>query len=300
MRKRIGAFDVFLTLFCIVVAVVTLYPMWYVIAMSFNDPTDAARGYLVFNLFPTTIYLGGYQTILKDPGLWRAALISVFYVVTGTLLMLLTSMLMAFPLVRPHLKFRKVVVFFLLIPMYFSGGLIPSFLVIKNLGMYNTVWAMILPGAFGIWNIILVRTFFMSIPVDLAEAAVIDGIGNFGLMTKIYVPLSKAVFAVIAIYTIVGIWNSWFNAMVYLQNSSLHPLQMYLQRILIQQSVDLTKLKDMNYSDMNEIAALMKRALSARQLKYSMIVVVTMPVLMVYPFFQKHFVKGVMLGSLKG
>jgi putative aldouronate transport system permease protein len=236
--------------------------------------------------------------ILKDSGLWRAAGMSIFYAVSGTLLMLITSVMGAYPLTRPNLKFRKIVVIFLIIPMYFSGGMIPTFLIVQKLGLYDTIWAIILPGAYSIWNIILTRTFFMTIPGEVAESAFIDGANHFQLMRKIYLPLSKPVLAVISIYTLVGIWNSWFNAMVYLPNYTLHPLQMYLQRILIAQTVDVTRLKEVTSAD--DMAALMKKAMGARQLKYAMIMVVSLPILMVYPMFQRHFVKGVMLGSLKG
>ncbi len=298
MRKKMDVFQVFVVTVCIAAAVITIYPMWYVLAMSLNDPFEAVKGNLTWNLFPTKLYLGSYEVILKDPGLWRSAGMSVFYAVSGTLLMLTTCVLGAFPLTRPNLKFRRLVVVFLIIPMYFGGGLIPTFLVVQKIGLYDTIWAIILPSAYSVWNIILTRTFFMTIPHEVAESAYIDGANNFQLMGRIYVPLSKPVLAVVSIYTLVAIWNSWFNAMIYLPNYTLHPLQMYLQRILIAQTVDMTKLKEVTSAE--DMAALMKRAMGARQLKYAMIMVVSLPIIMVYPMFQKHFVKGVMLGSLKG
>lgn len=298
MRKKTDVFQIFVVIICCIAALVTIYPMWYVLAMSLNEPSEAVKGNLYFNLFPIQLYFGSYEVILGDKNLWRSVLMSIFYAISGTILMLVTSVTAAYPLTRPNLKFRKLVVIFLLIPMYIGGGMIPSFLLINKLGIYNTVFAIILPGAYGIWNIILTRTFFMSIPGEIAESAFMDGANNFQLMGRIYVPLSKPVLAVVAIYTLVGIWNSWFNAMIYLPNHLLHPVQMYLQRILIAQSVDVTALKDITSAE--DMAALMKRALSARQLKYAMIMVVSLPIIMVYPMFQKHFVKGVMLGSLKG
>ncbi|MGI6692097.1 MAG: carbohydrate ABC transporter permease [Christensenellales bacterium] len=298
MKQRVDVFQVLVVAVCVTAAVVTIYPMWYVLAMSLNDPYEAVKGNLLWNLFPIQLYLGSYEVILKDSGLWRAAGMSIFYAVSGTLLMLITSVMGAYPLTRPNLKFRKIVVIFLIIPMYFSGGMIPTFLIVQKLGLYDTIWAIILPGAYSIWNIILTRTFFMTIPGEVAESAFIDGANHFQLMRKIYLPLSKPVLAVISIYTLVGIWNSWFNAMVYLPNYTLHPLQMYLQRILIAQTVDVTRLKEVTSAD--DMAALMKKAMGARQLKYAMIMVVSLPILMVYPMFQRHFVKGVMLGSLKG
>ena len=213
--------------------------------------------------------------------------------------MLATTLLVAYPLTRPNLKGRKACVIFLLIPMYFSGGMIPSFILITKLGLYNTPWATILPGAYGIWNIILCKTYLQSIPHELAEAAYIDGAGNMQALTRIYLPLAKPVLAVISIYTIVGIWNSWFGAKLYQPNPAIQPVQLYLQKVLVEQSVDLSKMMEQNMTQ-EMMEAMTAKAMSARQLKYSMIVVVTLPIIMVYPMFQKHFVKGVMLGSLKG
>jgi putative aldouronate transport system permease protein len=226
--------------------------------------------------------------------MWRAYTYTLLYVVSGTALMLITSVMGAYPLLEKNLFGRKILVYYLIIPMYFSGGMIPSFLLISKLGIYNTVWAMILPGAVGIWNIILTRTYFTSIPVTLKESAFIDGANHFTILFRIYLPLSKPILAVIAIYTVVGIWNSWFNAMIYLPNVELQPLQMYLRRVLVEQSVDLTRLP----ASAQEEAFL--RKMSSLQLRYSMIIFTTLPVIFIYPFFQKYFIKGAMLGSLKG
>lgn len=295
VRKKISLSQVIITLICCLAALVTIYPMYYVLIMSISEPFEAAKGNIY--LWPKGLYLSSYEVILSDSKMWRAAVYSLLYVVSGTFLMLLTSTLVAYPLTRPKLMFRRAVVIFLIIPMYFGGGLIPSFLLYYHLKLYNTIWSMILP-SYGIWNIILMRTYFMTIPKELGDSAQIDGANNFQMLGRIIMPLSKPVYAVIAIYTIVGIWNSWFNALVFLPNNELHPLQLYLQRVLITQSVDLTKID--KFAEITALEAMVKRALSARQLKYSMIMVVTLPIIMVYPMFQKHFIKGVMLGSLKG
>lgn len=294
---RITGTDIVIMAVVVLIGLVTLYPMWYVICLSISDPASVAQGRIVF--WPDAFRLDSYKIIFKDSQLWHSLLMSLFYVVVGLAIMLTSCMLMAFPLTRPNLKFRKLVTFYLLVPMYFGGGMIASFLVVaKFLNLYNTVWAIILPGV-SIWNIILCKTFLDSIPHDLSEAAYIDGAGNNQVLLKIFIPLAKPVLAVIAIYTIVGIWNSWFGSMLYQTDQSLHPAQMYLQRVLIQQQVDLAKLAQEGATqEMMEAAA--ETANVAKQLKYSMIVVVTLPILLVYPMFQKHFVKGVMLGSLKG
>jgi len=285
--------DIILYAIAIFVCVITVYPMYYVIIRSISDPVKSLTHPVIF--YPQGLYFGSYKLIIQDANMWRAYANTIFYVVCGTVLMLISSVLGGYPLVVNNLLGRKWIVRFLLIPMYFSGGMIPTFLLINKLNMYDTYLAMILPGAVGIMNIILTRTYFTTIPVSLSESAKMDGANHFRILAQIYVPLSKPILAVIAIYTIVGIWNSWFNAMIYLPSAEKHPLQMYLQRILVSQTVDLTQLK--TAEDLREAQ---ERALGATQLKYSMIVFITLPILFVYPLFQKHFIKGVMLGSLKG
>ncbi len=295
--RRLTLFDVIVLILSAGACFITIYPMWYVIIMSISDPVVAAGSGVTF--WPSGFYLGSYQIILREMEFWLSARNSVLYVLVGLALMLVTTLLVAYPLTRPNLKGRKACVIFLLIPMYFSGGMIPSFILITKLGLYNTPWATILPGAYGIWNIILCKTYLQSIPHELAEAAYIDGAGNMQALTRIYLPLSKPVLAVISIYTIVGIWNSWFGAKLYQPNPAIQPVQLYLQKVLVEQSIDLSKMMEQNMTQ-EMIEAMTAKAMSARQLKYSMIVVVTLPIIMVFPMFQKHFVKGVMLGSLKG
>lgn len=280
---------------CSLAAIATVYPMYYVLIMSISDPMEVVKGNIFF--WPRGLYLGSYRVIMSDIQMWRSAGYSVFYVASGTLLMLLTSVLLAYPLTCPHLYGRKPVSVYLVITMYFSGGIIPSFLLYNALGIYNTIWAMILPG-YSIWFVMLVRTYFATIPRELSEAAFMDGANNYRTLWKIYLPLAKPVLAVVAIYSIVGIWNSWFGALIYLADKSIHPLQLYLQRVLIAQSVDLTKIDQ--YTDRTVMEELVRKTLTARQLKYAMIIFVSAPIIMVYPMFQKHFIKGVMLGSLKG
>ena len=294
---RLTAFDYIVSAIVVLIGFVTVYPMWYVIIMSISDPVAAGSGEVT--IWPIGFTLQAYSIILKEAMFWRTLGNSVIYVVSGCVLMLTTTVLMAFPLTRPNLKWRKAVTIFLLIPMYFSGGMIPSFVVITKLKMYNTMWALILPGAYGIWNIILCRTYLLSVPSDIAEAAYIDGAGNWTTLGRIYMPLSKPVLAVILIYTIVGIWNSWFASQLYQSKQEIQPVQMYLRVMLVAQSTNLTSV--MKEGMTQEILEGMSRqAMTAKQLKYALIVVVTLPILLVYPMFQKHFVKGVMLGSLKG
>ena len=270
---------------------ITLYPMYYVLIMSISDPIEVAT--MNVHFYPKGVILDSYKVIFRDAKMWLAYVNTIIYVVSGTFLCCLTSVLAAYPLTSKNLFFRKWIVRYLIIPMYFGGGLIPTFLLMNRLGLYNNRWAIIIPSAVSIWYIILTRTYFMSIPSSLKESAFIDGANNFHILFQIYVPTSKPILAVIAIYSLVGIWNSWFNAMIYLPNEALHPLQMYLQRVLVQQSVDLTKLP------MDDVEAAIALMLSNTQLKYAIIIFTVLPIIFTYPLFQKYFIKGTMLGSLK-
>lgn len=291
-------FDVLLIVLCVLIGLITLYPIWYVICCSLSSPSEVLRGQIT--IWPIDFSTESYGVVFGDTSLWNAVKMSVLYTCFATVGMLITCTLMAFPLTRRNLKFRRAIVIFLVIPMYFSGGLVPTFIAMtKMLNLYNTVWAVMLPSLISIFNIILCRTYMAGIPLELQEAAFIDGAGNWQVLLKVIMPLCKPVFGVIAIYTIVGNWNGWWNSMLYQTKTALHPLQMYLQRLIVQQSVDLTELIQAGV-DADEIATMAQKALLARQLKFTFIVVTTVPILFVYPFFQKYFVKGVMLGSLKG
>lgn len=216
-----------------------------------------------------------------------------------TLGMLFVTFLAAYSLSRPKLKGRKLVVIYLLVPMYFGGGLIPGYLNMVKLGLYNTRLALILPSFCVISYIILVTTYLRSQPRDLEEAAFVDGAGHWIVLSRIALPLAKPVLAVISIYQIVGQWNSWFGAMVYLTDYTKHPVQLYLRRILVQNTNLIKELASRGITP-EEAENVMMRSMSSRQLKYAVIMIVTLPIVCVYPMFQKHFVKGVMLGSLKG
>lgn len=298
LRNRKTTADYILAGVAILIGVITVYPMWYIICMSISDPGPVIRGEVTF--FPIGFCLDAYQTIFKDTQLFRSLLNSVLYVLFALAMMLTSCIMMAYPLTRPNLKGRKFVVFFLLIPMYFGGSMISTYLIYtKVLHLYDTFWVVAIPHGFSIMNIILCRSFLAGIPNDLTEAARIDGAGNTQVLLKIIIPLSMPVLAVISIYTIVAVWNSWFSSMLYQANTDLHPVQMYLQRLLIQQKVNINDLVEQGASA-SVIADAVRASQVANQLKYAMITVVTLPILMVYPMFQKHFVKGVMLGSLKG
>lgn len=286
--------DVIIYLITAIICLITIYPFFYVFIQSIADPKEVIAQ-TVF-LWPKNYYFGSYSLIMSDPKMWKAYGYTILYVVSGTALSVFGSVMGAYPLTVKGLWGRKFLVKFLIIPMYFSGGMITTFILMTKLNLYNNIWAMIIPSIVNIWNIILVRSYFMSIPDGLTESAIIDGAGHLRILVSIIVPLAKPILAVISIYSIVGIWNSWFNALIYLPNPELHPLQFYLYRIMIQQSVDLTDISGgmMNVEDQ------VKRMLQNYQLKYALIIFTSLPVIFTYPFFQKYFIKGVMLGSLKG
>lgn len=276
-------------------ALICIYPMWYTIIISVSEPI-AARTLNVF-LIPKGLYFGSYGQLMARAQMWQNYGNTVIYAVTCTIGMLIVCSCAAYPLTSPYLAGRRILVFFILIPMYFSGGLIPTYLLLQKLGMYNTRWAIIFPGVVSMWYIILIRTFFASIPEELRESARIDGANNYQILLHVYVPTSKPIMAVIAIYTMVAQWNSWYAASIYLTDTSLQPVQLYMRRMLILQEQNLMKTQGVT-SDQSEAQMLME--LSVEQLKYTMIVIATLPIMMVYPFLQKYFVKGVMVGSLKG
>ena len=286
------AFDIFCIIFCTLVCIVTLYPMYYVFIMSVSEP--AAVNSMSVYFYPKGFQLEFYARLFRDNQMWKAYGNTIIYTVSSTLLVLITSVLGAYPLTVHGLRCRKLFVTYLLIPMYFGGGLIPSFLLMNSLGLYGTRWAIILPASFSIWNLVLVRTFFSGLPEELRESAKIDGASHIRILFQIYLPLAKAILAVVSIYSIVGMWNSWFSAQVYLPTTDLQPLQMYLKRVLVQMTVNLAELNS------TEIEDAVETMFSATQLKYSMIIFTTAPIIFTYPFFQKYFVKGVMVGSLKG
>lgn len=270
-----------------VVVAVTLYPFLYVVSMSISDPVYVIQKTIW--LLPKGFSLKAYEKVFENPDVWTAYLNTIFYTVAGTAINVVMTMLGAYPLSRKSFFARKQVMIFIVITMFFSGGLIPMFLLVQNLGLYNTRWAILLPGAVSAFLIIVTRTFFQSIPEHLHESAKLDGAGEFSILWRIVAPLSMPIIAVLTLFYAVGQWNSFFPALLYLPDVRLQPLSLYLIKVLIQNST--TMMEDMaNQSD---------RSMYVVQLKYSLIIVAILPILAVYPFLQKYFVKGVMIGSLK-
>ena len=269
---------------------ITLSPLLYVLIASFMDPFILRSQGLSLN--PANWSLDGYKRVLQDPAIIRGFVNSIFYSFTYSALTVAVSILTAYPLSKQKLVGKRPITIFLMITMFIGGGLVPTYLLVKNLGMLNTVWAIILPGSINVWNIILARTYFKQLPAELEEAAIIDGANEMQIFFKIMLPLAKPIIFVLFLYAFVGQWNSYFDAMIYLNDADLQPLQLVLRKTLIQNQPQ----QDMigSATQMAEMAQL------AELIKYSTIVISSLPLLVMYPFFQKYFDKGMMAGSLKG
>ncbi|WP_127588558.1 carbohydrate ABC transporter permease [Paenibacillus koleovorans] len=278
--------DVFIYLSMWFVLVITLYPFIYIVSLSVSEPTYVIQQ-LVW-LWPKGFSLNAYKMVFDNPDVWTSYYNTIYYTVVGTAINISFTILGAYPLARSTFFARKQIMVFIVITMFFSGGLIPMFLLIQNLNLYNTRWAILLPSAVSAFLLIVTRTFFQSISESLHESAKLDGAGEFTILTRIVIPLSTPIIAVLALFYAVGHWNSYFAAMIYLTDAKLQPLSLYLVKVLVQNSD--TMMEEMSHSD---------RSLYSLQIKYALIIVSILPILMIYPFLQKYFVKGVMLGSLK-
>lgn len=268
-----------------------LYPCIYVISASFSSGTAVQSGKVV--LFPVDFSLKGYQIVLSTSSVWLGFRNSLFYTFVGTAINISLTMIAAYCLSRPDVPGKNQLMLFFTFTMFFNGGMIPSYMLIQNLKLLNTVWALLLPGAMGVYNMIIARTFIQSnIPLELLEAAKIDGCSDIKYFTRIVIPLSKAVIAVLVLFYGVGHWNAYFNAMIYLHDRNLYPLTLFLREILMADQIDPSTIQD------PELQAII--AQTAGVMKYALIVVSMIPVLLIYPFIQKYFVKGVMIGSIKG
>jgi len=271
-----------------VLMAVTLYPMLYVLFASFSDPVLLANEKGVL-LRPVGFSTEAYELVFQNPQIWNGFKNTFLYVGVGTVFSLTCTALGAYTLSRKGLFWNKPILMLVVFTMFFSGGLIPLFLLVKGLGLMNTLWAVILPNAISAYNLIVMRTFFQGISEELIESARMDGANDAVIFVKIVLPLSWAVISVIGLFYAVSEWNSWFNAAIFLRERTKYPLQLLLREILVQNQVDYSMIS----------TAEMDSMLAKRMIKYSAIIVSTVPILFVYPFLQKYFVKGVMIGSLK-
>lgn len=292
------AFVICNTTLLVLIFITTLYPMLFVLSASFSEPSAVSAGKMI--LFPINPTLSGYEYIFQYKEIWLGYANTIFYTVAGTFLNLAFTLPCAYALSRKDMLGRGFIMTLFIVTMYFSGGLIPSFLNIYSMGLFNTRWVMLVSGLVSTYNLIVARTFFAnSIPWELHEAARIDGCNDFKIFSRIVLPLSKPIIVVLLLYYGIGHWNSYFNAMIYLKDRALYPLQLFLREILIQSSFAASAIGEGNV-DAEAIGALLKQQDTANLIKYGVIVISTVPMLVIYPWLQKYFSKGVMIGSLKG
>ena len=284
-------FLVFVYFFLAIALLIVLYPLIYIVSASISNPHLVNSGEMW--LLPKGVTFEGYRTLLGNSSIWRGYLNTIYYTVLGTSINLLVTLPCAYALSRDDFYGRRAFTNFMLVTMFLSGGLIPSYLLIRSLGMLNTVWALVIPGAVSVYNVVVTRTFFQTtIPREMEEAAIVDGCSDFRLFMQIVLPLSTPIIAVMALFYGVGHWNSFFSALIYLSDKSMYPLQMILREILI--------LQDMSSNTVSNVTSEMAKQQLAEVIKYGVMIVSSLPVIIVYPFLQKYFVKGMMVGSIKG
>ncbi|MCL2479665.1 MAG: carbohydrate ABC transporter permease, partial [Treponema sp.] len=276
----------FMGFILIFAAFISLYPFLYVFALSISAPEHVLKRDVY--IWPKGIGIDGYKLAVQNPSFWLSYYNTFWYTIIGTCLNVVMTILAAYPLSRDNFILRRFLTIMITITMFISGGMIPFFIIVSNLGLYNTRLALILPFAVSAWYIIIARTFYCQISESLAEAARIDGANDLQILIRIMIPLSKAIIAVLALFYAVGYWNSYFWALVLLRDSKIQPLQIYLYKILIQLRED----------SMGGMQISISRAAATEQLKYAAIIISILPILAIYPLLQKHFVKGVMIGAV--
>lgn len=274
-----------------IMLLVVLYPCIFVISASFSSGSAVQAGKVV--LLPVDFSLEGYKTVLNTPVIWTGFRNSLIYTVLGTLISLVMTLTAAYCLSRKDVPGRNAIMLLYTFTMFFGGGMIPGYMLVRELGFINTIWAIIIPGAVSTYNLIVAKTFIQSsIPGELLEAAVMDGCSDIKYYLKIVIPLSKSIIAVLVLYYGVGKWNEYFGPMIYLNDRNKFPLTIFLQEILLLDKIDASTITNPELQ--------MKQAQIAGVIKYALIIVSMIPVMIIYPFIQKHFVKGVMIGSIKG
>lgn len=288
----------FIYIFLVILGFTMLYPFWNSFVISLNMGSDTTNGGITF--WPRKFTLENYEIVFQDKRLLNAFAVSVLRTVVGTFLSIVCTALFAYGMSKRGLIGKKYYMIFCIITMYFSGGLIPHFLLIRELGMMNSFWVMVVPGIISVWNMIIFRTFFMELPDGLEESAKIDGCNHFGTFFRIVMPISGPVVATLSLFTAVGHWNDWFTATIYISDARLFPIQTLLQQIMNSNimSEQLMQASDGNSGVLGIIAGL--QTITTKSLSMATMMVATIPIILVYPFVQKYFVKGVLVGSLKG
>lgn len=291
-------FDMINIVLLTLMMLVILYPLYFILIASVSSPTAVNAGEVL--LFPKGATLEGYKYVLKDTSIWKGYANTIILTITGTLVNMFLSVTCAYALSKSHLPFIKFIMFAMTFTMFFSGGIIPTYLLVSGLGMRDTIWSLIMPAAVSVYNVILIRTYFMnSVPDEIIQAAKIDGCSEIRALTAVVLPLSKPILVTIALFYGVGHWNQFFQALIYISDKDKFPLQLVLRNMLLMGNNAMTSMLSGGMSGENAkyLAELMQQI---EILKYAVIIVSVLPVLLVYPFLQKFFMKGIMMGSLKG
>ena len=290
MKTSLGSrvFDTANVIFLMGLVFVTFYPIYYIFIVSVSGGNAVMRGDVSF--WPVDFNWQTYLLVFEDPSIGRSYLNTILYTTVGTAINLICTTLCAYPLSKRDFYGRGFFTLMIVFTMFFSGGLIPSYLLVQKLGMMNTMWALVIPGAISVWNMIIMRTFFQNIPHELYESAALDGASEFTSLMRITLPLSKPVMATMGMFYAVGHWNSFFPAMIYLDEKAKFPLQIILRNMVVMGEMS---------SQSQEISGVFA-SVTATNIKYAVIIIAVAPILLIYPFIQKYFVKGVMVGSLKG
>ena len=288
MRTGDKVFDIVNYTLLTLIMVIVLYPVLYIVAASFSDPQAVVSGEVF--ILPVRPTLRGYEAVFKNKKILTGFANSVYYLVVGTLLNLVMTMLCAYPLSRKEFYGRGIFTGIVVFTMFFDAGIISNYMVVQSAGLMNSIWAIILPGAINVWYMIIMRTFFSDIPEELFESARLDGANDLTIFVKMVLPLSKAVLATMVLFYAVGFWNQWLQPLIYLNDRSRFPMQLILRNIVLGTDAALSK----------SMSASADMATMSLNIKYAVIFITILPILMVYPFVQKYFVKGVMVGSVKG
>lgn len=284
------AFDLALIIISLLIIIVVAYPLYFVVIASFSQPEAVLGGKLKF--LPVGFNLESYQMVLSEQKVWIGYRNTILYTVLGTCINLVLTTLAAYPLSRKDMPFRGSFTFIASFTMLFGGGMIPVYLVVRSLKMTDTIWAMVIPNALATYNMLVMKNYFQSsIPEELQEAAAIDGCDHLGTLIRVVLPLSAPIMAVITLFYAVGHWNAFFNAIIYLRDQNLFPLQIVLRDILLQNSLEAVG---------GDLTGMYEKVMRGESMKYALIIVASAPVIMLYPFVQKYFVKGVMVGAIKG
>lgn len=298
MKKKLDAFDICNYIFMMAILFITIYPLYFTVIASVSDPKAVATGKVFW--WPVDFNLDSYKQVLGYTPIWTGYANTILYTVAGTLFNMFLTIPAAYTLSKKTLPGKNIIMGFFMVTMYFGGGMVPTYLLVKNLGMVNTRWAMIILGGISIYNLIVTKTFFgTSISEALYEAARIDGAGEFKTFLKIALPLAKPIIAVIALYYAVMHWNDYFTALLYVSDKTKAPLQTVLREVLIQNQNALNPEKMQQSMSEGELIDSAKRVYTAYGMKYSMVFIASAPLLAVYPFIQKYFVQGVMIGAVK-